>query len=373
MKKVILLIIGIVVLAVAIMFVMGLISLQRPPTNNQITDNNNYSGPRTELVNSLRARDIEYAGVRADGTLAVIDKFDKEIILSLRDFKWKNLTWSPDGNILALLGDVDNKQIFDLFTYDVARKELIRQTTFTNVGSGISGMAWSGDKVVFTQGENGENWFHQFDVSNKEVRKIFQIAGTLVDTDVNNKRLTFAGGQDAFAITDLEGKVIKWFVTGEVASGAKISRIVPIQDPFKFLLTTSSGYFTWDVSTTQFTKLNFVDRQKLIADVDGSAYSKETLGMQLLCEYAPGLLYSLGTDSAGKISLTTANYQLQFYTDVQVLPDIRAGEVTATNECLGGKTLIAHTLNGTTKWYVWEGKDFTEIAPTRNYPQLVIR
>lgn len=172
----------VVVLVVIALILMALLSQQRngevEPKEEQLS-----STPEREAEVKLEPFDFPEAAITSEDTIVLFDKAEeKQAIVNLNQKNWKDINCSPQGDLVAILGETNSeKQVYDLHIFDQQTRKWQRATYYSDIGEGISGYDWYAQNIIrYTQGDQGNNWVHEYDYVQQEVTKLYRIEGELV-------------------------------------------------------------------------------------------------------------------------------------------------------------------------------------------------
>lgn len=326
---------------------------------------------QTPVQTDQNQRDWRYGGVRADGSLALVDKDDVEVVVDLQDRKWQEGSFDPRGAAFGILSETATG-IYDLYTYNFAKAELRRDTFYGDGAQGITGYFWDDQgHIYFTQGVEPDNWLHRYDYENKEVRKLFRTFGRLVNVDYVNDQILFAiDRQDSreYELTNLEGKKIKSFISSDIAEDAKLILVLPTLNPFQFIARVRIGAavvdYVWDAGTDDYQQIEYVASSQLRL----SQVSQDL--PDLLCNFDKELFYArvLTGDSQ---AIAVVNYDLGSY---QLLHSwIEATQETSMfhPHCANEAVVWGGDIEGENKWWKADRVEMVELEFAAGYKQLV--
>lgn len=256
-NKKIILIGAIVVIICVVVLVVVLLLAQLSNMNNTNTNNppvsNAVSNPVNiiDLINSPGGK-FEYAVIRPDDTIELKNKMNERFIIGLEKRKWKSLNWSPDGKLVSALGQSVNN-IYDIYIYNIDKKEWSRVTDYRNFSSGVDQYEWTDNNtILFTQGEVPNRWMHKFNYLSKEILKVSNIQGDIVGISPNLNYVVIKDSISAPEIYD--------------GSGIKLVTVANIKD------------FKTDAVIALESIEFFKDSDKILAKTTDNVYYKMNLG-----------------------------------------------------------------------------------------------
>lgn len=183
-------IIGLIISIVLLVLIVLLSLLNNTSGNSQIQ--NPVSNPVSSTVNIIDLNNpkggaFEFAVIRPDDTIELRNKINEKFIIGLEKRNWKEINWSPDSKLVSALGE-SKPGIYDIYIYNISRKEWNRVTDFQNFTSGVDNYVWiDNNTIFFTQGENPTRWIHRYNYISKETLKLANIAGDIVMISPNRE------------------------------------------------------------------------------------------------------------------------------------------------------------------------------------------
>lgn len=173
------LVFGIVLIGVlATIFLLAstpVITDQKPPVSNPVSS---ADGNVIDL-NQGNVTNFDIAVINPEDTIDLKNNDGQRIPIQLAKMSWKDLNWSPDGKLLAVLGKT-SENIFDLFVFNTEKKSWTTSTSFNKSTLGIDSYVWRDSNVIlFTQGITGEHWIHQYVYNSGEITKLQKTEGKI--------------------------------------------------------------------------------------------------------------------------------------------------------------------------------------------------
>lgn len=348
----------IAIIAVVFVLIIGLVIvsllLAATQRNNPNGNGNNTSSTQSisapanlvGLQDPKIAAKYPIAGIKTDDTVVVINPTDKdEIVLTLETKKWRSPKWSPDGRLLAVLGQTNaEKNVYDIFIYDLEKAEWVQVSNFAALGVGVDSMAWFGEKrLVYTQGQLGNHWLHRYDYVNQETRKEFLSEDLIVAVHSESQRFIFQkiGDSPEFAIVGFNGKQIYRFSVNLFPQGQTLINMLSVDGSDTFLLFTREGErqhsYLWNLDEANLVEINYADYVAAsgITDSSSSMTSAEATPLQQMI-YTPICLLSSNRLAVVEnqindklFSLRTLDLDVADFSDRQSI-DVIASRVNAT-------------------------------------------
>lgn len=156
-------------------------------------------------INNSKGGAFEYAMIRPDDTIELRNKVNERFIIGLQKKEWKSLQWSPDGKLISALGK-STDQIYDIYIYDITKKEWNQVTDYKNFNTGVDQYSWADNNtLLFTQGENPNRWLHRYNYVSKETLKVSNVTGDIVSASPDLKYLVIKSNESAPEIYNAMG------------------------------------------------------------------------------------------------------------------------------------------------------------------------
>lgn len=190
-------VIGFVIIVVILVLVVVLFS-DLPKFTNRPTSfpAANTSGPVSNNVidpNAVRFQlgELKYAYIKADGSIAVIDPQDKEVVIKLESKNWQNLQLSPTGKYVSVLSTEKDKQNYNINLFDVTTGKWQQITQYAD--QGVDNYVWKdAEQILFTQ----DGWLHEYDHVQHSLLKLTDLKSKLVYANIEFGQLIFSKFQD---------------------------------------------------------------------------------------------------------------------------------------------------------------------------------
>lgn len=205
------LVFGIVILGV----IATIFLLASQPVNiitNPISKPVSIPGETIISIDQGNVNNFDIAAVNKDDTIDLKNTKGERIPIQLDKRSWKDLRWSPDGKLLSVLGKT-GENVFDLFIFNLSSKSWRQATKFNQTIIGVSSYLWRDSNVIlFTQGNPGEHWIHQYVYNSGEITKLNRTEGELftIALDAKSMVVKLNTNKDAtsFAFFKTDGTLI---------------------------------------------------------------------------------------------------------------------------------------------------------------------
>lgn len=177
------LLVGCVVVLVIIALVLtALLSRQE---NGEVEQEEKQASSISERESELELEPFDFpqAAITSEDTVVLFDKAkEQQAIVNLNQNNWKDISCSPQGDLVAVLGETDpENQVYDLHIFNQQTRKWQRSTYYSDIGAGISGYDWYAQNIIrYTQGEQDNNWVHEYDYVQQEVTKLYRIEGEII-------------------------------------------------------------------------------------------------------------------------------------------------------------------------------------------------
>lgn len=348
--RLIAIIVVVVVLIVGLLIVSLLLgTMQNNPNGNGNTSSSNQSISTPPnlvgLQNPETAAKYSIVGIKTDDTVVVINAEDKqEIVMSLENKKWLSPRWSPNGKLMAVLGETNAEtKVRDIFIYDLEKAEWNQVTNYSATGSGVDSVAWFDDtRLVYTQGASGNRWLHRYDYGNKEIRKEFLTEEIIVAAHQKSQRFIFKknGASAEFALVGFNGKEIYRFSENLFAQGQSLVNLFAVDGSDAIVVLVKEGErhrsYVWSLTAPDFDEIHYSAFPTITTSQESSTTtSTESTPLQqmvylpvcVLSEHGIAVIENQINDKL--FSLRTLNLQLGDFSDRQSI-DVIASQVNAS-------------------------------------------
>jgi hypothetical protein len=213
-------IIGLLVVIICAVVTLAaiLIMQMQSGTKNQVNTISRPVSSTSNIIdlNSSSASLFEYAVIKTDDTIELKNSKAESFIIQLSKQNWSNLSTNPNGTLIAVMGE-SKPSIFDIYIYNIERKNWSMATDYSNFDSGVSDFYWTNNNtIVFTQGVSPNKWVHSFNYNSKEILKIINVSGNLG---------SFSQKDGIFAVEEQNTATTFYNLSGE-----KISELTSIKD-----------------------------------------------------------------------------------------------------------------------------------------------
>jgi hypothetical protein len=209
------------------------------PTSFPTSTPTSYPTQFEEVVN-IQDNQYKYAFVDNENNIGLINIEDEIIYVNLEQNNWKDLKWSTDGKLLAVLGETE-EDTWNIFIYNPSIEEWKQATNYRASQTGVSTYLWTnGNTLLFIQGQEGERWVHRFEyIAKEEIIKVFKTNGELYRSKSDNSRIIIKTPND-FEFRTVEGDLV--YSASQHKDGSNeisnITKLTVTEDPNVFLITT---------------------------------------------------------------------------------------------------------------------------------------
>ncbi len=272
-------IIGVVIACVVLLVILLLSQLGQPTTNSN--GNNPISNPVSGNVNIIDLNNpiggaFEIAVIRPDDTIELRNKINEKFIIGLEKRNWKSLSWSPDGKLVSALGETLSG-IYDLYIYNLNRKEWNKVTDYKNFSSGVDQYVWvDNNTILFTQGQAPTRWIHRYNYVSKETLKVSNVVGDIVSNSPDKKSIIVKATGAIPEIYNSAGNKINMFDTLadiETNDPLAFEEIQFFNNSTKILgLTTHSQYYKFNVGDVAAVKTSLSSDFKLLCSLSENSF-----------------------------------------------------------------------------------------------------
>jgi len=274
-----------------------LISLAQTGTSDNISNNpSSYPLSYTKPDNIIKISSNNYTGskyavITRDDTIELKNEVGDKFIIGLDHRQWKNIKWSPDNNLIGILGKDDFNK-YDLYIYNIANQIWFKATNFEKFDTGIESFEWNNNQtVLFIQGVNPDRWLNRFNyASQSEILKLSRIfQGNIISISKDRKYLLVQNNLQ-FTLIDNSGGIITSFdnIIDDKGDKLNISNVILSQDNDKLLLQTLSGeIYKLELGSNRAINITLKDKFNSICDINedvflGYNYNKEQKNLSIL-------------------------------------------------------------------------------------------
>jgi hypothetical protein len=214
-RKVLLIILPVIILCLILVTLLTLLAINMNQTAPVIEEPESYPESYISII-PLTPKEIEqykYVITTTDNTIELKTPLNGRVVINLEQRKWKDIQWSPDNKLIAVLGETKTG-IYDLFIYNLETRVWIKPTNYALQPSGIDSFKWmNNDVIFFTQGTENNRWVHRFAYSSQqEILKINRTRGVISDVSPDGENLIIKTEND-FVIQDIKGVSLYNFET----------------------------------------------------------------------------------------------------------------------------------------------------------------
>lgn len=353
-NKKILIITLIFVCIISILVLILYILLQTRPSETVII-NPPASYPDDNNVVSLNPKDIqqyEYTNITTSDTIELRALNNDRFVIHLDQRGWRNLTWSPDNKLIAVLGQ-STIDIFDLYIYNTDSQSWIKATNYTSAGAGIDDYVWvNNDVIMYTQGVSPNKWLHSYTYSaQSEIVKIKKVEGTIINFSETGEKLVLKEA-DSLNLYNLNGELQKTFTTlalaGEIET--KIDNIFFLSDPTTLILVSEEPkIYLHNITANTTTYLEALDHELTNFSPVCVDNKDNLIGFHI--ENTRAQMYSINTDT-GVVTLKATR-------DFEGLIEVNAKRA----KCYDDSTLLVNiSANDGEGWYTNKGAELVRVS-----------
>lgn len=276
MKIKILLILVFVLSLMAVILGLAAIQTSTPSevTINLKKDEDEYSSNQSTQEVDLFSKNLsgyEYAAITPDDTIALINKLGEKVIINLERKSWKNISWSPGGELVAVLGETGSS-VYDIYIFEIKSRTWVQATNFVAFGVGVDSYTWKGsEQIDFTQGLGKDKWLHSYNHNSRSILKIVPTPAKIIEYSKLRKYLVLKdeveGGISYHVHDNLGNKLLELnnFVDSMNSDiKYKITRLFSITDNEKVVFS---------VGKSQFAKSEVGSLTATLMDVEDKDYS----------------------------------------------------------------------------------------------------
>jgi hypothetical protein len=267
-----------VIVAIVLLILIALLSQLSTTSNNSTTNNTSLpvSNPNVNIIdlNNPIGGAFEYAVVKPDDTIELRNKMNEKFIIGLEKRNWRNLQWSPNGELVAVLGR--NGQNFDIYIYDIVKKQWSLASDYRNFSSGVDSFTWvENNTLLYTQGEVPNRWLHRYNYISKETLKISNIIGDISNVSNDNQFITIKSESTAPIIYDNTGTAvqtldnIKDSTTNE---NIVVEKVRFFDNTQKILALTNNGYYKFNLGDNVAVKTSLTADYKLSCSLTENSF-----------------------------------------------------------------------------------------------------
>lgn len=299
--------------------------------------------------NSDRA--LQFAIITSQSTIQIIFDDNEEQIINLSQYQWEDITISPNGRNIAVLGDPQQEGLFDLYIYNLDTETWTQSTSHRNEfeETGISSYIWLDDEIIlYTQGQQPNHWLHTYEVASQERLKVQIVDGKLLSISPDKERLLFES---------IDEDVNPFFFT--TIQGEFMFRVNAPDIQEIFFTTNENILFTNSVDPTSIRiKKNFFGAE-VFSQIEGSE------NKQIICSTSEDI-YTYNTDDTQIESLSLDE---DIFTPVIEYPFINS-----TLYCFNSFIIANDSFDETiSNWYLLniQNGSFSELTEFANSQEIV--
>ena len=402
----------VITLVAVVVLVMVVLALVAPPPAPVIPPAVTPTPAPVNVVtpeNPISETEFPYVGVRQDDTLAVANA-EKIVVISLDHRNWQSPRWSPDGKFILALGTADPQAthvIYDLYLYELVTSTWKRITFFGDDSSGITGVAWRQDNtIVFTQGEEDDNWLHTYNLESSETKKIIQVQGQLLQYIASSGLYVIAANTGTASEPNLriqlvkgDATVLQTFADSQISTNARISDFDIARSPSEFIFEVTQSekisFYSWSFNDPQFRLQELTPNIPTSSETDNAtdsdsvASATETTAEPAKLAYFPicardttfmwGYVYAEDLQSLDLINFKlaaeseAASYETltQLENPVATIVDDRRIFCAAAKALLPVRSTV--DAEQVTQWYLVESDTLTKLSLLQDFSEVALR
>lgn len=184
-----------------------------------------------------------------DDDFILLKNDSKELYVNLEKKNWKNIKFSKEGNLVAVLGE-SRKDLYDIHIYNIENKSWIQATDYKNINTGVEDFVWTDNSTIyFIQGEDSDKWIHSYNYVSGEIIKEKKVFDSFSSTNQNPENIVI-DNIDKFTIYDKNLEFItdisKSQKNGELE---KLFEVLYADFGNKFYLANSNEYYEYQLNT----------------------------------------------------------------------------------------------------------------------------
>lgn len=346
---------AIICIFICIAFVLN--ALGSSQTITIISGSKNIPSYPVNSINLLASEDIyySYAGTSNQDTLILKAGTGEELTASLEKKSWTNPQWSPESNFFTVLGQESG--VFDLYLYNLSKRELQKLTSYSFAGSGVSNYLWKdSNKIFFLQGDGTDKWLHRLSLnSGGEIIKVLRVPESILmgsTTYEENFALILKDSEKIYLVTE-SGKVVWSINYFGISEEAKAVGDIAIFLKDKLYLSVISNNGVTDIY-----EVDLKSRESV------KIYSTATL----LCKGSFGGLIA-SSDNNNAITFLLINSNKDETTPLQTIPNLNP--VYYCN--VGDESSKFLFKTSDESWYEYNNSSFIEIPQLDGLTQIAIR
>lgn len=175
-------------------------SLKEDLQNDSSTVSFPVSNPVSFSVGDTQQKDsLKYALITKDETIELEYENGSFQKINLNKQNWKNISISPDKENIAVLSDVNDAGVFDLYIYNLKTQKWNSASNYigSEVSAGITSYTWKdNDLIYYTQGDASDHWLHTYTLSSGQIKKLSKVDGLILEISPDKSKILYASIDD---------------------------------------------------------------------------------------------------------------------------------------------------------------------------------
>ncbi len=142
-------------------------------------------------IDGVASGQFMYATISPEDTVVAYDQLGKSLIINLEKNSWQDISWSNDGELIAILSQKKEADVRDINIYDFYEKEWKKATDYFTGILGVESYRWFEKRnIVFAQGDGLERWLHRLRYdSGNEIIKLTRIEGDVYAVSKDHRKI----------------------------------------------------------------------------------------------------------------------------------------------------------------------------------------
>lgn len=296
--------------------------------------------PQVDLSNRNLAG-YEYATISDDDTIVLINTLGDKVIINLERRAWQNISWSPDGLLVSVLGKTRDN-IYDIYIFQIQSRTWIRATNFSALGIGVDSYTWKGSReITFTQGQGSERWLHSYNHESRSILKIAQTSARVIEYSRQRTYLVLKDdGSDKLSYHIHNNLGNKLLELNRFVDSSNTSQNLTISQLFSI---TDSDKIVFSIGEAQFAKTELGSLSAFLMDIEKSDYN-------FLCSINEDEYYFAG-EGENKINLYILNTKRERMGVESTQEAFNAGVIKGSGSCFGQRNvLFGVNSDNSTEW-----------------------